>query len=268
MKRSPASVATALGLEFHLDDHYVTSTKAAVEAFHKAFDNLVNAQKHTPLLFFIWFGHANWINYTVGKIPMARYRHLMNCARSIAADQAVLNSWHAPLQTPLESSVLDEIKQLTEVLQTAQRFTACHDVPSTILWTDACTTGLGMVAANRETCVGVNVALPIPQNKIFLGEILAGYAGSLTFYNNLKETDFVWAVDNTAAGRALIKGHSASASADELLLLWIQSGCVPTHVMLVPTACQRADLLSRGTNIIPPACTHSHLLRHRRFVLT
>lgn len=124
-----------------------------------------------------------------------------------------------------------------------------------------------MVVQLQQETTGTNVSFNIPQNRIFVAEVFAGYVGACIFEQQLQGKQFVWAVDNTAAGRALIKGHSASAAGDEVLRRWIDSGLLPSHVRFVPTTCQRADLLSRGDQHIPPECTHNHQCKSRRFFL-
>ena len=259
----PASVGTALGLEFHLDanSRYVCPTTEACEALHRALVKLIQSPQPTPIDFFVWFGHANYINFTVGKIPLCKFRALMNGAREMAA-QATSSSWHTALPKPLGQDVLQQAEILTQALTDARCKETNLSTPATTLWTDACTRGLGMVVQLQQEVTGTNVPFSVPQTRIFVAEV-----GSCIFRHTLQGNNYVWAVDNTAAGRAVLKGHSPSAAGDEILRRWIDSGLLPSHVKLVPTVCQRADLLSRGDHQISPECTHNHQCYRRRFAI-
>lgn len=137
----PTSVATALGLEFHLDLQYVAPTKDACEALQHTLDKLLLTPRLTPIQFFTWFGHANWINFSVANEPLCRYRALMNCARKMAAE-ATCNTWHTPLQESLDQETLQQAAHLTQTLKDSRRTATDTTIPPSILWTDACTRGL------------------------------------------------------------------------------------------------------------------------------
>ena len=74
----PTSKLTALGFALHVE-----ATDEKRRAMNSALHRIGESQA-TNCDFMRWFGHVNYLNFAVAKIPMALYRGVMNMARNIA----------------------------------------------------------------------------------------------------------------------------------------------------------------------------------------
>ena len=93
---------------------------------------------------------------------------------------------------------------------------------------------------------GDEAVCPFPQKGIEYGDV------DIELLSAQKTTRaYALAVDNTAAARTLKKGHSCSAGGDQILCEWIRRAPLPCNIIIVPTACQRADFCSRGIPQVP-----------------
>ena len=156
---------------------------------------------------------------------------------------------------------------LTDELCAAKRKSGIQPptYPNVILWSDASTIGLGAVFEDSlETHVISAPMAGITPQRMCTAELLAGLTGALHFREKLK-SNFTWAVDNTAACRALARGHSGSKSADSIILEWIRSAPLPQQMLVVPSQCQLADEPSRACHLTRKRCGHAHPVVVRRF---
>ncbi len=129
------------------------------------------------------------------------------------------------------------------------------------MWSDASTTGLAAVRMPQTTTWAVQT--PVHQTAIFAGELAAGLLGS----EHLQPSNFYnWFVDNEAAARAMLRGHSASQLGDAILSRWISSGKAPGRVTMVPSECNIVDPLSRGLPDLRRRCEHHHPSRRCRWL--
>jgi hypothetical protein len=113
--------------------------------------------------------------------------------------------------------------------------------------------GLSAIFTADQQVIGSwNFMAAVPQTSIFAAELFAGFMGSY-----LTTDSYQWVTDNEAASRAMRKGHSASEMGDIILARWISMN-PPNGIMLVPSACNISDLLSRGVYQIGRRCTHNH----------
>ena len=183
--------------------------------------------------FMRWFGHVNYLNFAVTKIPMAR--GVMNMASYIARS----GDWSACIS--MEEKLLTQAMELTNKIANAKRITLQAREPLQTLWTGASTIGIGAVYEEAQETQMTYEPRHIPANRIFLGELLAGLTEAMQFKKLLTRA-YAWAVDNTAAARTLKKGHSCSAGGDQILCEWIRRAPLPCNIIIVPTACQRADV--------------------------
>lgn len=251
----------ALGLQFDLALQEVTPSDAAKRAIQDALR--VAIADPTGLNFLRWFGHVSWLNHAVGRLPMATHRAIMDTARRVTCrdlqNTTDTNVWAADAET------------LTVALCSSRRrrTVAPEEQGLPTLWTDASTVGIGAITTDprREDLGSIFVRLVGIQPKAMCTvELLAGFTGAQHFAAELAP-DFVWAIDNQAACRALIRGHSGSAAADAVIATWLRHAPLPCLVMPVPSACQLADEPSRGVIGARQRCNHVHPTFARRFVL-
>ena len=247
----PQTCTTVLGLTLDLEKSEVRPTFETVAAIRKALSNFHSQQ--TGYAFLKWFGYVSWINYAVALLPMAIFRPVMDAARAIIRAQ----NFEGAVSVNCTASAT----ALTSRLCEAKRCPVVNNSTTHTLWTDACTHGIGMVLGEEA----INFQLDISQRHICAAELLAGLAGATLFARKLS-CPYVWAVDNSAACRALARGHSGSRAADLVILRWIQTAPLPVAMSLVPTECQVADGPSRGDLFIKQRCCHEHPLFQRRFV--
>ena len=245
----PSTSLVALGLLFDLSSKEVSPSTEAQAAIHKALQNASKAP--TGWTFLSWFGHVSWLNFAVGQKPMACFRTIMDTAREVARN---------PLTRPTEKEQwYNSALSLTDELCAAKRKSGMQPptYPNVILWSDASTIGLGAVFEGPlETQVISAPMAGITPQRMCTAELLAGLTGALHFREKLK-SNFTWAVGNTAACRALARGHSGSKSADSIILEWIRSAPLPQQMLVVPSQCQLADEPSRACHLTRKRCGHA-----------
>jgi hypothetical protein len=115
--------------------------------------------------------------------------------------------------------------------------------PAAEIYTDASNEFIGGINEANQVFA---LAAPTTHNMIQTAELLGGVLAGVLF----QARDWIWAVDNTVARYAIYKGHSASAAADEVLRFAFnlaRAGILqlPTYVAWIPSACNRADPLTR-----------------------
>ena len=106
-----------------------------------------------------------------------------------------------------------------------------------------------MVGVTLDNRVAFSIFQQIAQPDIFIMELLAGALLSIVLRHIHGDSSpplpWLWITDSSVAKFAMLKGHSASPLADEVLRFWFKWGTPPSHVMQVPSGCMRADFLTR-----------------------
>jgi hypothetical protein len=122
----------------------------------------------------------------------------------------------------------------------------------TSIWTDASTSAIAAVHPLRR--LAFTHPIVCTHRQICAAELIAGMCGFVLF-----GSADVWVTDNLPAARAVARGHSGSVFCDEILRAWFDTGCFPTYVQWVDTACQIADSLTRlGETLQHKPCASQH----------
>jgi hypothetical protein len=201
--------------------------------------------------FIQWFGTIQWLSYSTARLPLCFCPHVMSTIRDICRHQA----WDGYVSR--DAALVAEICRVSNACENAvyrPRDVQRSSTGLRMIWTDASTTAIAAVDPVQR--VAFSHPILCTNRQICQAELIAGMAGFFRF-----DSATVWVTDNQAAARAVVRGHSGSATCDSLLREWLRSGRVPTHVLWVDTACQIADGLTRTSN--PPALPRPCAARHQ-----
>jgi hypothetical protein len=155
-------------------------------------------------------------------------------------------SWDEPVLW--SSAVRQAIAAFTQKAQRSSRSVQMDSREPMAVWTDASGWGLGWVlGANGRYWTG---NLPLEGEDIFIKELVAAAAGACAAATAGFQPMLL--VDNTAAVRALTKGHSSSVQANKVLR-WAIPQLRKAHPMVawVPSQWQLADSASRNGPMTP-----------------
>jgi hypothetical protein len=243
-----------LGARVDLWQRSITVTDSSRKTLSDALNDCLSSP--TARSFAHWLGCVLFINFAIRRTPLCQFHTTLDTLRDIARS----GCWDSQItiSDALEEEMRTMSSQHAYSRWTAEMVQAPLDVSwLSLLWTDASTLGVGGFSQDPDGSVSGVFAegYDVPQNRIYAFELLAGLMGS-----QITPRSYVWMVDNEAAARSIIKGHSASSRGDRILRQWWSSSCWPSAVCMVPTACQRSDGLSRGVLAIPPPCAHPHLV--------
>lgn len=194
------------------------------------------------------YGSLMWANYAIIRAPLAKWPHALelirSCGRNLHGRDR--DSWDERIE--ISGTVTDELHQMIDEALIARVYynSLVKQQPSCKIWTDASSLGAGWV---REDKHGHLVAgQQLPDMFIFVSELMAAADAFLS-----EPVGAQIAIDNTAAQRALIRGHSSTAAGNVVmkrLYEQLPAGC-RSEVLRVPSGCNRADALSRGKVRIP-----------------
>ncbi|CUG87128.1 Hypothetical protein, putative [Bodo saltans] len=220
-------------------------------------------RRPTPHSVVSWFGSCLFAVVYVAARPLCHHRTILNLIRRIASHiQRGTATWFSSWPvTPSESAAIDS---LTETSADASK----HYYPPSPsagmeVWTDASLWGLGCILEWRSkqgihTDTAAYPCLNMKAEDIYVAEMLAGLWGMTWAASRGHPTD-IWFTDNAAAAMSVSKGHSTTAFGDEILCNLWNAGAWPRSIALVPSACQRADALSRGSFTVPTQCKCTHV---------
>ena len=233
----------ALGLFIDLVDLIVRPTQAAIDELRESRSRFF---KHrTPATFSQFTGKVIWFSY-VGCIPLCRFGALMDVmrhqSRRVAHDAS---TWlHPDLESfgPAFQAICDTVRDIAVLAITQGR--QDRSWPTATYYTDASTEYIAGIRQSDDAMF--IVPIKGDHRTIQTAELLGGIIGAIIF----QEPNAVWAVDNTVAKFAMLKGHSACHAADETLrfaldLVHVNIIALPSFVAWVPTECMRADALTR-----------------------
>lgn len=202
-----------------------------------------------------WFGGAMFACFAVCRMPLCLVPTVMALARRTAT-AALADGWGTKIALlPEELAAVDALTDTSlQCTRTASQALWYRDLlgssPTSHLWTDASTEGVGAVCIqDMQVQWALREDWDIPARKIFLGEMVAGLTAAAVAQTQ-GVTRFMWVTDNSAAARAVIRGHSASAAGDAVLRQWIVAN-PPQHVALVRSEENLADALSRRSDRVP-----------------
>lgn len=183
------------------------------------------------------FGRLMYLNSGILREPLCLYSDSMELLRELARQKR----WSGHFPIPPEVS--GELRKWWMKVKAASRTVeAERHIPSSVLWSDASSKGMGFAKMEEQRVMKWGSIYPIEWKcPIAVAELLAGVWGSRG-----GNREWIWAVDNQTAFSIFIKGHSHSKVLDLILRDWIVAGSAPTAAAWVPSECQVADPLSRG----------------------
>jgi hypothetical protein len=236
-----------LGVSFDLSTRTASPSKECLAQADQAFTRMRIGDKLDHAHYTRWFGTMMWINLSTMRTPLCFFHSAVEQLRIIArsSDWGGTSAW--------DPNLLPATEALHHAAKAASLQLGGPTAPTGQLWSDASTVGLSAIFTADQQVIGSwNFMAAVPQTSIFAAELFAGFMGSY-----LTTDSYQWVTDNEAASRAMRKGHSASEMGDIILARWISMN-PPNGIMLVPSACNISDLLSRGVYQIGRRCTHNH----------
>jgi hypothetical protein len=245
------NVITALGLEINLHQQIIKPSAKSIKKLNDAFDEL--SSEANPRSFFVFQGLVMWMSY-FGNIPLCFMTDFMEIVRKESRWLASFTSRTATVPWYDRRSELDNGNVRTLAGSIRQR---CINLivkgplyslpPSLIASSDASATMIAGLTLDHK--LAFSLPLVVSPRLIFLSELLAGALLSVMIRHSFPfvcpPLPWLWLTDNTIAKFAVVKGHSASPLAEEILRFWFKFGLFPSHVMWVPTDCMPADKLTR-----------------------
>jgi len=240
-----SQVLNILGLEVRLDSHTAHSSekmKRNIEAVKKLSDS---SKELSHAMFLGAFGTCGWANYSLLRTPLCLLPYLMARLRAVCRTQ----KWGQMMRLSVEEK--KELKAWADSCSAAVLSCddeALDDKECTIAWTDAS----GEFIAGIKQAQGRDADtfwLPNETGAIYEAELL-GEAIATSLWARPKEQLLVVG-DNTAAVRALQKGHSSSDVGDRILRELVRQlhSSVSLWTAWTPTHLQRADPLTRPNKV-------------------
>ncbi len=232
-----------LGLFIDLELRLVRPTEAAIQDLRRT--RSVFLSKPTPANFSHFAGQVIWFSY-IGGVPLCEFGELMDLLRQQARQMLhPTAAWHAEDPTTFNHRVqnmCDRVRNYIVLAKTEGR--QDRQPPTATIYTDASTKYIAGIRQSDDAMF--IVPIKGDHRTIQTAELLGGIIAAIIF----QERNFLWAVDNTVAKFAMLKGHSACRAADRALRLaldLVRHGIIalPSFVAWVPTACMRADALTR-----------------------
>lgn len=250
-------VMDALGLTFHVEsndkrEHYVELS----EKHRMELEQTIPHHNPTPREVFQWFGRAMWGIYAVLREPLSKwpkvYRILQELGKILVKDRFL---WDSPRL--LDEATVEEFRHMIKVVASARLYFPELEnfEPDEVIWTDASMESMGILVEGNDARTETSSE---KGHHIFLRELFV--ATHALVKSAVKGNKPLLMVDNAAAVRALQRGHSGHAAANEILkeaYALLPSG-FQAKIAWTPTMCQRADPLTRGYNYPGPRCNHNH----------
>jgi hypothetical protein len=224
-----------LGVHIDLATRLITP-KETILAKLEQFADAMNQPTITAIEFLRGFGRACFVSFAVARYPLCLVPEAMQRLRTIC------RTANLKLKLPTTTELRREIRDWTVGLAVArysrqslpEASVTCHYA------TDASTIGMGAVIVGNGSTNSWRCAVKTSYTAIHIAEMLAGVITAA-----MAESPASWAVDNTNAFHAMLKGHAGSCALDELLRLWLTVARPPLRASRVPTEAQPADTLSR-----------------------
>jgi hypothetical protein len=201
-------------------------------------------------------GKALWAHYAVVRSPLCEHEDLLRALRQVM--ETGYRSWDEPVKWP--PLLQQAVETFATTARRAGRRVEHNNRKPMAVWSDASGWGLGWVIGARG-CQWIG-NLPLQGEDIFIKELMAAAAGACAAAA-MGRQPLVF-VDNTAAVRALMKGHSSSTQANKVLRWAIpQLRNAAPMVAWVPSQWQLADGASRNVCTSSPSW-ESRCLQSRR----
>lgn len=173
-------------------------------------------------------GELMWINYSVGRKPLACFPHTIKLLRSIPT---------LTTDSAISKDLKDELRIWAHILKSTYKPTQPPMSTSKTAWSDATTQKIAVVIGNTVVIAQANAPIKIA----LMEAIAAGWSYLLAGKNaNLH-------IDNQGVAYAFAKGHCASPAINTVISNTFNIH-EPTHygsITWVPTADQEADAATR-----------------------
>lgn len=240
----------ALGLEFDLGattQRYRAAPEAVEKLLHAAETAAVLAGDVSARGLFVVFGRLVWFVFATGR-RLCFLRHLLALVRSTArALVADPSRWDSPM--PVPQGVRAELRGVLREVQANAWVSAPPCMPEVVGWSDASS---GEWAALLELAEGDAVAQGVfaGDAHIFLKELAAALQATRLAAALRPRHELALKVDNSAAVRAIQRGHSSCPMGNRILcelFSCADRAGVRVFCSWVSTHEQRADEFTRGT---------------------
>ena len=241
---------TALGLDIDLRRRTVVPAAKTIETLDDHLDSFISDR--TPAAFNALVGSIMHLTF-IGTKPICLLPDFMRLVRSQARRFATsapfqrVEGWYDPDPAFTDATVRLCCAAVVFVRSARLSGEQRRPPPTAEIFTDASNSALAGISHSESMFIR---EAPCHSHKIQTAELLAGVLGAVLL--RVPPGGWTWAVDNTVAKYALLKGHSASDSADRVLRLWFHMAALavaplPAYVAFVPSGCNRADALTRLT---------------------
>lgn len=240
----PSRTMTCLGLALDCSHESSLDHFAELEpTFKEQLRNHMTRNICTPRDYFEFFGTLMWANYAILKKPLALWsealQHMRHLAQQVYDDP---KRWDIP--APMPENALTELRKMG-ALALEGRVTLADlkgKVPQQEIWTDASSHSLAWIAAKSYAQTGHEY------RKIYHAEMAAAINAMIW-----AQEPATVSIDNTAALRAIRKGHSATHTGNEMIRFLYHNISPRANIWLryVPSKCNRADPLTRGSSLVP-----------------
>jgi len=256
----PGVTMDAIGLHFDvsssdIDEHFVELQTKFKDIM--AENEALISSRMTPRQYFQVFGSCMWANYAVARQPLCRWSAALATIRNMAISlhrDGRRESWDETVD--VDPVAVRELYDMSKLLRDCRRtMRSLKNISAdTDIFTDASQWAWGYLTTAPQLA-GEHRMHSIQD--IFVAELLAACDAWYTLASEVPNIH----VDNTAAVGALLRGHSSTGRGNLILSRLYQFLPIDARawVTTVPTACQRADLLSRGVYAAGPQCGHIHV---------
>lgn len=257
----PAKTMEALGLLWDVSDddiknHNIRPSTKNLEKMKVTLDAFICTPTHRSM--YKVFGSLIWVIYTIARLPLCLWTHVMNQVRHSAKQISLKEEdWDDPI-IPSEQ-LLEEFRVMMHISRqsTLTLSMLLPQTPDITCSSDASggeRKGWGMTSRDEKIISAAWGAHEFTD--IYLAELLT----ACNLWSQHSERIPNLHIDNTGANNTILKGHSRSPAGDLIMKRLYET--LPeearAYTTWVPTDCQQADMLSRGKWIIPNMCGHAH----------
>jgi len=214
------------------------------------------------------FGLLMWATYAVGRHPLCHKDRVLQVIRKqaiMAAQDRNGFDWDAEIDLDYDAEDMLKIwtREAAEYKYTLNPRDSSEPIEA---WSDASKAQSARLGYLAELTSREGNMVDAPPIDIYILELLAA-ADLLQTLDKIGRPMRIH-IDNTTAAAILRKGHSTAAGANIIMARLTEQLTQQVTIITVPSACQRADLLSRGQWLATPICQHHHSSSIQQWVRT
>jgi len=246
-----------LGMRFNLETHEVSLTDTGKDKL-RAGAELLERRDAPPTgrELLAAFGRVSFINFALRRMPLAFENETMSMVRDVCRAQ----KWDERIsETPAIDSMAALMRKCIDAKVDAASVVHRDEHNDCMAWSDASNTHIGGILQQALEDVDAwsqprTDTLADKPAPIFIWEFIAAAASAIRWED---ARPALFAIDNTAAYRAFLKGHSGSRAGDAILREVLPHMSQVPSFAWVDTDHMRADYLTRpdelaGQRRLPP----------------